>query len=172
MWADDRLWLPQLLLGNPFSGRFVIKDNRIQEWHLQGAPHILGGRNSQNYNTLEELDRLIWQHLIDRDWNNPTARSLAISLSLEANELLEHYQWSEKAIGDTQALAEELADILIYALQYGHVLGVDPAQAIRDKLAKTARRYPAEQFKGKNETEKKAHWLTAKADYRKHKKGL
>jgi 8-oxo-dGTP diphosphatase len=173
MWPDDRLWLPELILGNPFKGSFVIENETIRKWHLEGGNSlILGGRTSQNYNTFEEISRIIWQHLVDRDWDNLTARGLAISISLEANELLEHYQWNEQAIGGKETLAEELADVLIYALEYAHVLGIDPAQAIHDKLAKTALKYPAELFKGKGEAEKKEHWLKAKAEYRKHKKSL
>lgn len=127
---------------------------------------------NKSNDTFTTISQIIWQHLADRDWDNPDARSLAISLSLEANELLEHYQWHDKPVGDKEALGEELADILIYALQYAHVLGIDPAQAIRDKLAKSAHKYPAEQFKGKSETEKQELWLQAKINHREHKKSL
>ncbi|HET8669979.1 MAG TPA: MazG-like family protein [Candidatus Saccharimonadales bacterium] len=125
-----------------------------------------------NKDNIQELSRIVWRHLIDRDWDNPSERSLAISLSLEANELLEHYQWQDKALGDKEALGEELADILIYALQYAHVIGVDPAAVIRDKLAKSAEKYPAEKFKGKNDAEMRQQWLEAKARHRAEKKGL
>ena len=122
--------------------------------------------------SIHELSHIIWQHLVERDWDDPTPRALAISLSLEANELLEHYQWHEKPVGDKEALGEELADILIYALQYAHVMGIDPAEAIRDKLAKAARKYPAEQFKGATSKERTERWLKAKAKHRETKKGL
>jgi len=122
--------------------------------------------------TLEQLMTKIWQHLAERDWDHPTQRALAISISLEANELLEHYQWSEEAVGDKEALAEELADVLIYSLQYAHVLGIDPAAAVIDKLAKSARKYPAENFKGKSGAERREQWLQAKINHRDHKKGL
>ena len=122
--------------------------------------------------SFKEITDLVWQHLVDRDWDNPTARSLAISLSLEANELLEHYQWQEKPVGNKEALSEELADVLIYALQYAHLLDIDPAAAIRDKLAKSAQKYPAEQFKGKGSAEKTDLWLKAKLKHREQKKSL
>ncbi len=122
--------------------------------------------------TIEELGRIVWQHLVDRDWDHPTPRSLAISLSLEANELLEHYQWQDEPVGDKVDLGEELADVLIYALQYAHVLGIDPAEAIRDKLAKSDRKYPAEDFKGKDSMSKRKKWLEAKLSHREHKKSL
>jgi NTP pyrophosphatase (non-canonical NTP hydrolase) len=122
--------------------------------------------------TFEALGHMIWQHLVDRDWDNPTPRSLAISLSLEANELLEHYQWQDEPIGDKEALSEELADVLMYALQYAHVLGIDPAEAIRDKLAKSAKKYPAADFKGKDSEQKHKKWLEAKINHRNQKKTL
>ena len=122
--------------------------------------------------TFEEISHIIWQHLVDRDWDNPTERSLAISLSLEANELLEHYQWSEKSVGNKEDLSEELADVLIYALQYAHVVGIDPAEAIRDKLAKAAKKYPAEQFKGVDSSEGHKRWLAAKMKHKRQKKSL
>jgi 8-oxo-dGTP diphosphatase len=168
MWADDRLWLPELIQNNPFKGKVVIENDIIREWRLEGAVDS----SVLQSDSITEISERIWQHLIDRDWDTPTARSLAISISLEANELLEHYQWNEQAIGNKEALAEELADIFIYALEYAHVLGIDPAQAIRDKLAKTALKYPAEQFKGKGEAEKRERWLAAKAAHRRHKKSL
>jgi NTP pyrophosphatase (non-canonical NTP hydrolase) len=122
--------------------------------------------------TFKEIGQLVWQHLVDRDWDHPTPRSLAISLSLEANELLEHYQWSDDPVGDKEALGEELADVLIYALQLAHVLDVDPADIIRDKLQKSAKKYPVELFKGRSSAEKKKIWLETKINHRENKKTL
>ncbi len=60
-------------------------------------------------------------------------RNIAISLALEAAEVLELFQWSEHA--ERQALAGELADVTLYLLQLAHLCGVDLEQAVRDKLA-------------------------------------
>ncbi len=68
-----------------------------------------------------------------------TLRNLAISLSLEAAEVLEHFQWRESP-ADPQALAEELADVALYLLQLASLAGIDLEQAILDKLAKNAHR--------------------------------
>ena len=62
-----------------------------------------------------------------------TLRNLAISLSLEANEVLEHFQWRE-TLDDQQALAGELADVALYLLQISSLSGIDLEQAILDKL--------------------------------------
>jgi NTP pyrophosphatase (non-canonical NTP hydrolase) len=129
-------------------------------------------KQAQPNDTFTDISHLVWQHLVDRDWDDPSPRSLAISLSLEANELLEHYQWSEKSVGNKEDVAEELADVLIYALQYAHVLGIDPADAIRDKLRKSALKYPAENFKGKQGNEQSEAWLEAKMQHRENKKSL
>ncbi|HSD56381.1 MAG TPA: MazG-like family protein [Candidatus Saccharimonadales bacterium] len=124
--------------------------------------------------TFAEISHIVWQHLVERGWDDPAPepRSLAISLSLEANELLEHYQWSKKPVGNKEDLGEELADILIYALQYAHVIGVDPASIIRDKLAKSALKYPAENFKGIKGEDRSKAWLEAKMKHRENKKSL
>lgn len=62
-----------------------------------------------------------------------TPRSLAISLSLEAAEVLEHFQWSE-TVKDKDELASELADVTLYLLQLASVTGIDLEQAVLDKL--------------------------------------
>ena len=62
-----------------------------------------------------------------------TLRNLAISLSLEANEVLEHFQWGEQP-EDPQELASELADVTLYLLQLASIAGIDLEQAVLDKL--------------------------------------
>ncbi len=62
-----------------------------------------------------------------------TPRNIAISLALEAAEVLEHFQWGEQIARD--ALAEELADVALYLLQLAYLVNVDLEQAIRDKLS-------------------------------------
>ena len=62
-----------------------------------------------------------------------TLRNLAISLSLEANEVLEHFQWRDE-LEDRQALSGELADVALYLLQIASLSGLDLEQAILDKL--------------------------------------
>jgi NTP pyrophosphatase (non-canonical NTP hydrolase) len=62
-----------------------------------------------------------------------TPRNIAVSLSLEASEVLEHFQWGENC--DQAALAEELADVALYLLQLAYLTDVDLEQAIFDKLS-------------------------------------
>jgi NTP pyrophosphatase (non-canonical NTP hydrolase) len=63
-----------------------------------------------------------------------TPRNLAISLVLEASELLEHFQWGEES-ADPSSLASEMADVALYLLQLASISGIDLEQAIRAKLA-------------------------------------
>jgi 8-oxo-dGTP diphosphatase len=68
-----------------------------------------------------------------------TPRNLAISLSLEANEVLEHFQWREE-LKERDELASELADVTLYLLQLASVSGIDLEQAVLDKLRTNASR--------------------------------
>lgn len=72
------------------------------------------------------------------DENSPreqNPRNLAISLVLEASEVLEHFQWGEKA-ADQQELQAELADVALYLLQLASITGIDLEEAILEKLKK------------------------------------
>ena len=62
-----------------------------------------------------------------------TPRNVAISLLLEAAEVLEHFQWGDQA--DERVLAEELADVALYLLQLAYLTDIDLERAILDKLA-------------------------------------
>jgi NTP pyrophosphatase (non-canonical NTP hydrolase) len=68
-----------------------------------------------------------------------TPRNLAISLNLEASEVLEHFQWGEKNL-DQNELADELADVMLYLLQLASLSGIDLEQAVLHKLEKNYRR--------------------------------
>ena len=95
---------------------------------------------------MKELTEEIRKFGDDRGWGgNHDARSLAISISLEASELLEHFQWinAEDAIKkDKQAIADEAADVFIYLLQFADVLGIDLKEAAQQKIQKNALKYP------------------------------
>ncbi len=83
----------------------------------------------------------------ERDWRQfHKEKDLALSISLEASELLEIYQWrtSEEGNKDREHLKEELADILIYAYMMADNLGFDIDEIIEEKLIKNAVKYPIE----------------------------
>ncbi|EDK72467.1 MazG nucleotide pyrophosphohydrolase [candidate division TM7 genomosp. GTL1] len=117
--------------------------------------------------TFNEINQKIRTHLEERDWHNNPARGLVISIALEANELLEHYQWHDEPVGRKAELAEELADIFIYAFQFAQTHDIDIPEAITKKLEKAAKKYPAEHFKAKTQEERKKAWLKDKMKYQK-----
>lgn len=81
----------------------------------------------------------------DRDWRQfHNEKDLAISISLEANELLEIYQWRtpEEGNQDQEHLKEEIADVLIYTYMMADNLGFDIEEIISEKLEKNAKKYP------------------------------
>ncbi|MFT8330205.1 nucleotide pyrophosphohydrolase [Bifidobacterium psychraerophilum] len=96
---------------------------------------------------------LIRQFTDRRNWDQfHTSGNLAKSISIEAAELLECYQWSEEARdNDIEHVREELADILIYCVMMADKVGCDLDEIIIDKLAKNARKYPVEKSYGNSE---------------------
>jgi len=85
----------------------------------------------------------------DRDWDQfHSPVNLAKSISIEANELLECYQWNDNA--NLEDVKEELADVMNYCLQMSMVLGLDPIDIMNKKMDKTEKKYPIDKAKGKS----------------------
>ncbi len=122
---------------------------------------------TQSDATFDEISQRIYTHLEERDWHHNASRGLAISIALEANELLEHYQWQDTPVGSQDDLAEELADILIYAFQFAQVNNIDIPTAMLEKLEKAAKKYPAEKFKNKTIDEHNKAWIESKLNHKK-----
>lgn len=108
---------------------------------------------------LAELTRLVCAFRDARDWRQfHTLRSLIVSLNLEAGELLELTQWqpdpSIEALpaspAGREALADEMADVLMYLLLLAERSGIDLAAAVTAKLAKNERKYPVERCHGRS----------------------
>ena len=94
---------------------------------------------------LRELTRRMHEFVSAKGWYDPDTlrpqnlRNLAISLNLEAAEVLEHFQWGEKPM-DGDELASELADVALYLMQLASLAGIDLEQAILDKLDRNYQR--------------------------------
>ncbi|MCH4984490.1 MazG-like family protein [Macrococcoides goetzii] len=94
----------------------------------------------------QEIIDLINKFREERNWNqyhNP--KDLSLSLSLEASELLENFQWlsSEEAVEKNRDnIAEELADVFIYGIQLAEEMGFDIEDIIRMKIKKNGEKYP------------------------------
>ena len=101
---------------------------------------------SYKYMKQETLDR-IRKFISDRDWEQfHTPANLAKSISIEANELLECYQWSDDA--DIEHVKEELADVIVYCQNMLDCLGLDADEIIMDKMVKNEAKYPVEKAWG------------------------
>lgn len=96
---------------------------------------------------LEKLCERIDKFNKDREWDQfHTPVNLAKSISIEANELLECYQWNDNA--NIEDVKEELADVMNYCLQLSMVLKLDPIDIMNKKMDKTELKYPVEKAKG------------------------
>ena len=101
-----------------------------------------------NMDRLEEVKQRIDKFNKDRDWDQfHTPANLAKSISIEANELLECFQWSDTNY-DIEAVKEELADVMNYCIQMSMVLGVDIVDIINSKMDKTEKKYPVDKSRG------------------------
>ena len=95
----------------------------------------------------ETLDR-IRRFSIDRDWDQfHSPANLAKSISIEANELLECFQWSDTDY-NLQHVKEELADVMVYCVNMLDKLGLDADEIINSKMAQNEAKYPVEKAKG------------------------
>ena len=98
---------------------------------------------------LEELMTQVVAFTEERDWDQfHSPENLAKSISIEAGELLECFQWSPD--GNPEAIEEELADVLNYCLLLASKLHLDPIDIVKKKLAVSAQKYPVEKSKGRS----------------------
>ncbi len=89
---------------------------------------------------LQELTQAMDDLVRAKGWYQPqslhpqTPRNIAISLSLETAEVLEHFQWTD-SVQNREALASELADVTLYLLQLAHISGINLEEAVLQKIA-------------------------------------
>lgn len=107
--------------------------------------------------TFEEFKTRIRLFAEEREWPQfHTPKNLSMALAAEAAELMEHFLWldssqSRNLVDDPvkgPKVREEIADILIYALEFANVTGIDLAKAIEDKIRINGIKYPVEKCKG------------------------
>lgn len=96
----------------------------------------------------ETLARII-KFTEDRDWDQfHTPGNLAKSISIEANELLECFQWDEECF-NLDAVKDELADVMVYCVEMARKLNLDIDEIICMKMAKNEAKYPVEKSHGR-----------------------
>ncbi len=108
--------------------------------------------------SIEDLKQSVARFVRERDWEQfHSPKNIAMSVAIEAAELMEVYQWgsedeslelSQKA--EVRAkVDEELADVLIYCLSLANRTGIDVSQVVQRKLAHNAVKYPVDEFRGR-----------------------
>lgn len=108
--------------------------------------------------TMGQLKRAVAAFVDARDWAvYHTPKNLAMSIAIEAAEILEHFQWltpaeSASLVADPvarAAVADELADVLIYCLSFANQCQIDISEAIQNKLTRNETRFPIDQVRGR-----------------------
>jgi NTP pyrophosphatase (non-canonical NTP hydrolase) len=108
--------------------------------------------------TIRDLRLAVHTFVAERDWHQYHApKNLAMSIAIEAAEIMEHFQWytaeeSAAHLEDPEhkaAVADELADVLIYCLSFANSTGIDISQAVLQKLAYNQTRFPIEAVRGR-----------------------
>lgn len=108
--------------------------------------------------TVESLKEAVRRFAAEREWEPfHSPKNLSMGLAAEAAELMEHFLWvdceeSRKVANDPArlaAVADEIADVACYLLNFSITLGIDLSDAIRGKLVKNALKYPVEKCRGK-----------------------
>ena len=128
--------------------------------HCAGA-HAAGMATlTDSTTTLAELKARVLAFVRARDWEQfHSPKNLSMALSAETGELMEHFLWltpdQSKAVAADPAkrgkIADELADVVIYALEFANITGLDVATAIETKMAANAEKYPVEKSRGKSD---------------------
>ena len=104
---------------------------------------------------LVQLRDLVREFVNERDWDQfHTPKNLSAALSVEAAELLEHFQWLQHGRADElgeaklEEVRHEMADVLVYLVRLADKLDVDLAAAVEEKMVLNRAKYPADQVRG------------------------
>lgn len=142
--------------GGPFrEGTRFIPQSRL---FSSPSSCYTGFSNTGERNHMETILHQILSFRSERDWERfHVPKNLAESISIEAAELLQLFQWKEAKPASqlrgedpdlTRRVAEELADLAIYSLYLAHDLGIDMKEAILEKVRQNSKKYPVELSRG------------------------
>lgn len=109
--------------------------------------------------TFAEWKKRVLAFAEEREWLQfHSPKNLSMAIAAESAELMEHFLWADaeasRAMVDgkkREAITDELADIMIYAMEFANVAGIDLDEAIRAKMKQNARKYPVEKARGRSE---------------------
>ena len=114
--------------------------------------------------TIDDLRESLREFVRERDWEQfHDPKNLATGLSIEASELLELFLWTRtedahaQGHKESERVAEELGDVMLYCIMLGDSLGIDPVAAAAAKLQKNRRKYPVHLAKGNAEKYSRLH---------------
>jgi NTP pyrophosphatase (non-canonical NTP hydrolase) len=108
--------------------------------------------------TMAELRARVLAFVRERDWEQfHSPKNLSMALAAESGELMEHFLWAESSASlaaardpkKRPAIEAEVADVVIYALEFANICGIDLAKAIETKMAANAKKYPVEKARGR-----------------------
>ena len=108
--------------------------------------------------SIEDIMPMLLEFRSQREWEQfHLPKELAAAISIEASELQELFLWKERETQDTlkqdqhrmELIRDEVADILIYLLFLSHDLGIDLPEAIKQKIDKNRKKYPADEYRGR-----------------------
>lgn len=108
--------------------------------------------------TVQDLKALVNRFVRQRNWEHfHTPKNLSMGIAVEAAELMEVFQWHDAAsstallrnVRARHAAQDELADVMIYCLAFANRAGIDLVRAVRSKLTRNRRKYPARRFRGR-----------------------
>ena len=110
--------------------------------------------------TVAELRARVLAFVHERDWEQVhSPKNLSMALAAESGELMEHFLWSDSPASQAvaqdpkkrPAIEAEIADVVIYALEFANICGIDLAAAIETKMAANAKKYPVEKARGRSD---------------------
>jgi NTP pyrophosphatase (non-canonical NTP hydrolase) len=128
--------------------------------HCAGAHATAMASLTDSTTTLADLKTRVLAFVRARDWEQfHSPKNLSMALAAESGELMEHFLWSTPEQSKTVVtdpakrgkIADELADVVIYALEFANITGLDLAAAIETKMAANAQKYPVEKSRGRAE---------------------
>jgi len=114
-------------------------------------------KKDDSVTTIKELQDILSKFITDRDWDKyHHPKEVAVSLAVEAGELLEIFQWMDRVPVEQmkkdpklmERIRDELADVLGYCLDFGKRLDIDITKAYIEKMAKNEKKYPVEKSRG------------------------
>jgi len=107
-------------------------------------------------NRMKNYEKKLKKYLKERGWDNLRPSDVAKSVSIEAAELLELFQWTNQSLADVkkdkkkiEIIKSELADVLCYCFEMSVLLGLDTEKILLEKLKKVKKKYPAHLFKNR-----------------------